>query len=101
MDEELNKLEELKIRSLELQHRMQAGIGAKMAFDTGDTEPKHLRVGVNSAIVEHGALVKLLFQKGIITEEEYFTALVKALEEEIQMYEDELSEHYGTKVTLR
>jgi len=52
------------------------------------TSPKHLRVGVNSAMVEHTALVKLLVEKGILTEEEYITSQADAMEAEVALYEE-------------
>jgi hypothetical protein len=52
-------------------------------------------------MVEHGALVKLLVDKGIITIEEYRTALVEGAEAEAKRYEVWLTSRYGGKpVTL-
>jgi hypothetical protein len=65
----------------------------------GHTSPKHLRVGVNAAMSDHGALVRLLIQKGIITHEEYSTAIADAMENEVQSYKDDLG--LGPNVDLR
>lgn len=81
-------------------HAMQSGVAGKMAFDPAETTPKHLRVGVNSAMVEHSALVTLLLEKGVITEQEYFSALADAMEREKALYEETISAHYGTSVKL-
>lgn len=81
-------------------HAMQSGVAATMEIDPNATTPKHLRVGVNSAMVEHSALVWLLLQKGVLTEQEYYSALADAMEREKALYEQELSSHYGSTVTL-
>lgn len=50
-------------------------------------DPKHLRVGINSAMADHAALVKLLLSKGVITEAEYYEAIVQGAEAEAQRYQ--------------
>lgn len=64
-------------------------------------EHKHLRVGINTAHVDHAALAGLLIKKGIITQEEYMDALVEAMEAEVKRYEAHLSKIYGANITLR
>lgn len=81
-------------------HAMQSGVATKMGYYTKDVEPKSLRVGINSAMVEHAALAQLLMSKGIITEEEYLEAIAAGMEREAELYRAELSEHYGTNITL-
>lgn len=76
-------------------HAMQSGVAAKMGIDPKDTQPKHLRVGVNSAMVEHNALATLLMAKGVITEAEYVKAQADAMEREKALYERWLTDHYG------
>ena len=51
-------------------HAMQTGVAFLMERGDKATEPKHLRVGINSAMVEHAALVRLLISKGVITDED-------------------------------
>lgn len=94
-------VEQAQERYLAAAHGMQSGVAAKMNFDPADTEPKHLRVGVNSAMIQHSALSRLLIDKGVITEREYFSAVADAMERERDGYQREVSEHYGTSVTLR
>ena len=65
------------------------------------TEPKHLGVGINSAMVDHGALVKLLIDKGVITHAEYMKAIADAMEGEKSRYEKTLSKHFGKTITLK
>lgn len=83
-----------------LSHAMQSGVAMEMNYHPNPTSPKHLRVGVNSAMVEHAALVRLLVSKGIITDEEYCKALRDGMKEEVSVYQKRLSEHFGREVTL-
>jgi hypothetical protein len=52
------------------------------------TDPKHLRVGVNAAMVDHSALVRLLIFKGVITEADYLEEIRLAMNEEVARYQD-------------
>ncbi len=90
MDE--SKLEKYKT----LCHAMQSGVAYKMNYDPTDTTPKHLRVGVNAAMCDHAALVNLLMAKGIITEDEYFDALIESMQREVDNYTREINEQLGT-----
>jgi hypothetical protein len=82
-------------------HAMQSGIAQKMAMDPAETTPKHLRVGVNSAMVENSALVGLLVAKGIITDEEWAKALADGMERERDAYAKWLSDRLGgIQITL-
>lgn len=93
-------VEQAQARYAAAAHAMQSGVAMKMNYDPGDTELKHLRVGVNSAHVSQSALAKLLIEKGLISEEELFTALADAMEAEKALYETTLSDHVGRPVTL-
>lgn len=64
--------------------------------DHMETSPKHLRTGVNMAMVSQDALIKILIAKGIVTEHEYFEALVVAAQAELTRYEKELNMPAGT-----
>jgi hypothetical protein len=83
--------QEARIRSLG--HRVQSAVaffeGRQEAFGERcmETEPKHLRVGVNSALVETSALARLMFRKKLITSEEYFDALIESWEAEVALYQ--------------
>lgn len=79
---------------------MQAGVKAKAAYTDDETNPIDLRVGVNSAMVEHAALADLLMEKGIITEEEYQNSLAEVMAKEKARYEAELSAHFKSNITL-
>lgn len=93
-------VEEANDRYLKACHAVQSGVAWKMRIDGAETEPKHLRVGVNSSLVSVSAVVKLLVAKGVFTLEEYMTALADATEEEAQLYADYLTAQLGTKVEL-
>lgn len=81
-------------------HGVQSGVAAKMEYDDSDTSPKHLRVGVNSAMVQHSALALMLLRKGVIGEQEYWEALADAAERERAMYEQWLSDRTGRTIHL-
>lgn len=83
-----------------LVHAMQSGVAATMHYDDHSTQPKHLRVGINSAMVETSALAKLLIDKGVINEEEWFDSLNFMMEQEVKRYEEQLSKHHGTDIKL-
>lgn len=73
---------------LDALHGMQSGVAHEMGSgECKDTQPKQLRVGVNSAMVEHSALVLLLIKKGVITEAEYLEELRLAMNNELALYE--------------
>lgn len=73
---------------------------AEIAFDAGTqiraaidqqvvadyTSPKHLRVGINAAMCDHGALVRLLVEKGIIAEADYLQAITDETRREVERY---------------
>ena len=82
-------------------HAMQAGVALEMSYDSGPTEPKHLRVGINAAMADIASLAGLLIEKGIFTEEEYIKALADGMEKEKERYELHLRERFpNTKITL-
>lgn len=86
-------------RYLAAAHAVQSGVAMLMNFDMAETTPKHLRVGVNSALVSVSTLGELLTQKGVITRVEYHEAMADAMEEEARRYEQALSTE-GLKVYL-
>lgn len=88
-------------RYLAAAHAMQCGVGHMMNFRREETEPKHLRTGINSAMVEHAALVSLLIEKGVITNEEYQKRLADKMEEERDAYVKALKEVIGTDVNIK
>ena len=89
---------ELTERYEKLAHAMQSGV--EFSKDKSDQEPKHLRVGINTSMSDHGALAKLMIDKGLITEEEYLQAIVEGMEREVEMYRQRIQSETGVKPTL-
>jgi hypothetical protein len=82
-------------------HRMQAGVEYEMNQPGNEsTTPKHLRVGINTAMQDQASLVKLLIGKGIITQDEYLQAIAEGMKEEADAYERRLQEKLGPGVKL-
>lgn len=95
-----SNIEKLIAEYMAAAHALQSGIAAEMNIDPKPTEPKHLRTGINIAFTDHAAIVTLLIEKGIITEEEYYRAILKTIKKEVSDYEQKLSSFYKTKITL-
>ena len=87
-------------RYLAAAHAMQSGVAMEIELGSAQATPKHLRVGVNSSLVNSSALGELLIAKGIITEGEYLEAMAAGMEREQKKYEDELTAQLHTNVTL-
>ena len=84
-------------------HAMQTGVMYQMepGGNPNETTPKHLRVGVNAALIDSGALAKLLIDKGIFTLDEYQAALADMAERDVASYTKLVSKQLGAKnVTL-
>lgn len=71
-------------------HAMQTGVAAEHGKGSSDGSPKHLRVGVNSALVSVAALGALMIRKGLITLDEYEAAMADQMEAEAARYEARL-----------
>ena len=78
-------LRDLGLTYEEALHGCQSAIAM---FGGRGMEPKHLRVGVNSALVSNQALVSLLVDKGLFTLEEYMEYLRLAMNEEVAREQD-------------
>lgn len=94
----------MKEKYTKLLHAMQTGVGFLMertaSHVSGECSPKHLRVGVNAALIDSGALASLLLKKGIFTEDEYFESLAEYAQGDVDSYTKKLEELTGLKVTL-
>lgn len=93
--------EELIDEYMELCHAVQSGVAYILHRDPSGGEPKHLRVGINTTKVEHGALAKLLIDKGLFTELEYLEALNFMLKKEVENYENSYKQRYGLDIKFR
>lgn len=84
-------------------HGIQTGIALEIERGSDCATPKHLRVGINSAMCEHAALIRLLIAKGIITEEEYAEAITDEFNRELERVEKVVNAQYGGggKIKLR
>lgn len=82
-------------------HAMQSGVAYDQGGGSADGSPKHLRVGVNSALVETSVLARLLVEKGVVSAHEYAEALIAGMEAEVRRYQALLSDrHGGAQVSL-
>ena len=79
---------------------MQVGVAMDHALGSRDGEPKHIRVGINSAMADSAALARLLIAKGLVTEAEYIDAITAEMNAEVVRYEQRLSEKSGREVKL-
>lgn len=87
-----------------LVHAMQSGVAMEIeqaGIDQAAATPKHLRVGVNVALVESSALWKLLVEKGIITEKEMEECLLAAHKEEVDRYTARIKKLLGGLVDVQ
>lgn len=87
-------------RYTQLAHAVQSGVAMELQFDGASGESKHLRTGINMALVSHGVLVRLLIEKGVFTQQEYEAALLVGIEDEKRAYEERLSARLGKIVRL-
>lgn len=102
MTDDQAKKEEAFARYTAAAHGMQSGVAFMMERGDGkETEPKHLRVGVNSTLVDHGALVQLLLDKGVISDVEFFEALATKMEADLESYERDAIELAGAIIKFR
>lgn len=98
---EEEQMEELRQRYQRAAHAMQSGVAYSMTEENcKEIQPKQLRVSINSAMCDHAAIVKLLMDKGIITELEYLEAITVQMEAEVKRYEMFLSTKMGSTITL-
>jgi hypothetical protein len=85
-------------------HGMQTGVAIELeksaSAEVAGATPKHLRVGVNSAMVTDVAIANLLMAKGVFTKREYYEALADAAEAERDRYQERVHT-WVPGVTLR
>ncbi len=91
-------------RLLSATMKMQSGVAHIQAHNAqhspGFDYKKDFRVGLNTVLSGQGGLVKLLIEKGVITQEEVAKALANAMEYEVTMMETELSSMHGANIKL-
>lgn len=69
---------------------MQTAVALSLGRGGDEASPKHLRVGVNSALCNQAALVRLLVSKGIITWDEYGKEVADEVEREVKRHREQL-----------
>ncbi len=79
------ELRDLGLSYTEALHAVQS---ATAAYGMEGATPKHLRVGVDSSLVTHFGLCKLLIDKGVFTQDEYMEAIRLATNEEVARWQD-------------
>ena len=92
--------EEFMSEYIKLAHAIQTGVGWEHQYGSDDGSPKHLRTGLANVMSDLGSIGRLLIAKGIITEQEYFEAILDGLKREVAEYERRLQVRMGGKITL-
>lgn len=95
-----SRLDALQARYDTASHAMQSGVKWELeqAEPIAACSPKHLRTGVNSAMVDTAAMAELLIRKGLISTEEYMTALAEGMEAEVRRYRERIAALAGVPV---
>lgn len=83
----MNDNDDLGLSYMTAMHGVQSGIAHEMGKGSNLAEPKHLRVGIDSAMVNDAAVARLLIDKGIFTVAEYEEAVRREANREVQRYE--------------
>lgn len=102
-EEEQEEYKRLQQRYKTFMHGVQTGVKMCIQRDglsEAGASPKHLRAGVNSALIDSAAVIELLMEKGIIDPLELMEKLCEKAEEEVRRYEDRISGDTDTDVTL-
>lgn len=74
--------------------------GADTLRELGAASPKHLRTGLSCVMADLGSLTRLLVAKGVITNEEYFEAILDGLRRKVEDAEARLSAQSGVAIKL-
>lgn len=83
-------LQDLGLTYEQALHGIQTAIKYVMEnVDSKFVQPKHLRVGIDSAHVTDLAITSLLIKKGIITKEEYIEEVRLAMNHELAQWEQQ------------
>jgi hypothetical protein len=84
-------------------HAMQSAVAMEISArgaNAAAANPKHLRVGINNAMADHGALAELLMAKGIFTGREYMEAIVRGARRERDRMTDHVRATCGLPDTI-
>lgn len=80
---------------------LESWVAVKARMEPAETNPQQLRLGVNSALLQQSALVQLLANKGLISEDEFLEAMANAAEQEVARYQQWVSATTGVEVSLK
>lgn len=105
MREDLKGATLLDLQTLiaDLSHAMQTGVKFTHEFETGepiDKDLKDLRVGVNAAMVQVGALCALLTRAGVFSDHDWFVEYAVMMQREVEAYRDKIEKITGTRMHL-
>lgn len=92
-DAERDAAQDAEIRVLA--HAIQTGVAYVMGWDSKETDAKHLRVGINMALVANAGLAELLIALRVCTMGEIKDYQIAALKREVESYEKTVAEHFG------
>lgn len=83
-------------------HKVQAGLAFLMHIDPelAMVSIKQMRVGIDMGKSDQLGLARLLIDKGLFTEEEYYTAMANAAEIEAEDMQELVARKLGRGVTL-
>lgn len=76
------------------------GVSIMQSHGSAEVSTRNLRVGINAAMIEVGALASLLISKGLITELEYMQQCAKLAVAEKVDYERRIKDRLGREVSL-
>lgn len=79
---------DLNLSYEEALHGMQSATMYEQTNGSDSGTPKHLRTGINAAMSDHAALVRILISKGILTEQEYIEAIRLEMNNELYLHEE-------------
>ncbi len=83
-----DKRRDLGLQYLDAMHGVQSAIKYEMEAGVSDaTSPKHLRVGVDSSMINVAAVACLLIEKGVFTLTEYEESVRLQANEELAAYQ--------------
>jgi hypothetical protein len=83
-----------------LGHALQSGVAMELERGNQAATPKHLRTGLSCVMADLGSLTRLLVAKGLITDDDYYAAILEGLRSEVTVYEMRLSEQMGARIAL-
>jgi hypothetical protein len=89
--------------SFRLLHAIQSGIATAIEqFGEGEAgvSPKHLRVGIDNALVGHTALIQALVDRRVITWDGFYDSYLTHLRAEVERVEKMLSDRLGATIKL-